>query len=407
MHIPLLYVPELYPPIPEPKKTRIAMSNIHIPSFSGTEDFNQWLNKYDQAMLILGCDEEDAKVAKLFRTCLTDGSTAAAWYAEQSDAVKKAWTLLLPLLKAKFEKSSFTKTQALHAFSGLRCADVDVGVMGEKNTEKQITFANKLVQLASKAGLDDSTTAALALDHMGDELRAMVLSKNPTSVQEIQATILHLTPSDIRKIRKDVRREAEIAQLRSIDNRREAEIAQLRSQLQQRPLAPSAPSRFNNNAPQTQQQSNPAVSYSTGPFPNTPDGWSQYRQACESFYAKYGEGALSGITKPFPLTPGSLPTGSGECWACGTIGHSKPECKNDVKLPPNEQRYRSLSTLHGRPSASPAPQQNTKPWRMMSYEPSPYETPYDTPPTASPTLYSPTPYDIDPSQQGNGSEPRW
>jgi hypothetical protein len=276
-----------------------------------------------------------------------------------------------------------------------------VGVAAEKGEERQVIFANKLVKLAAKARIDDNTARKLALDHMGDELRTFVSNKGPTTLQEIQSVLLHLTPADIRKIRKEVRREAELAAMRS----------QFSSAALSRPLAPFPPSRFN-TPQQSPPQANNNVTYSTGPFPNTPDGWTQYKEACRSFYLKYGDGAQSGVAKPYPLTPGSLPVASGECWACGATGHAKPDCTTPTKLPPNEQRYRSLAALQRRnnPQTGQTNQPTNRPWRAMGYDyhPSPYASPYDTAESMTPTAYSPvqyTPYDY--PEQGNGGEPEW
>jgi hypothetical protein len=348
-------------------------------------------------MLALDCDEDEKRVAKFFRISLVEGSVADSWYNTLPDTTCKDWTLLLPQLKTKFEGDDFSKTQSLHAFFGLRCPDIDVGVPGEKGVEKQIIFANKLVQLSAKSGLDDSAARALALEHMGDELRAHINTKLPKSLQEIQAVILHLTPADIRKIRKDVRRENEIAVLRS-------QLASVQSQNRTpQPLAPSvrpnipnAPNPAFNPPPAV----DPSVSYATGPFPSTQDGWLKYHDTCRGFYAKFGQNAQSSPTRPFPLTPGTSPTVSSECWACGMTGHTKTQCKADTKVPPNEQRFRSLMAMQVM-----ADRQQQRPWRSIGYDvvtPTYHQSPYDTPSTGSPGPYVPTIYDYE--NQGNGGE---
>lgn len=45
---------------------------------------------------------------------------------------------------------------------------------------------------------------------------------------------------------------------------------------------------------------------------------------------------------PFPLTPGSLPLGSGECFTCGDCGHRAQKCTG-LLLPPLEMKWRSIA----------------------------------------------------------------
>jgi hypothetical protein len=45
---------------------------------------------------------------------------------------------------------------------------------------------------------------------------------------------------------------------------------------------------------------------------------------------------------PYPLTPGTKPVGSGECWKCGLMGHMGPNCDATNQVPPMEQRWRSI-----------------------------------------------------------------
>jgi len=80
-------------------------------------------------------------------------------------------------------------------------------------------------------------------------------------------------------------------------------------------------------------------------FPATSEGRRQYDEAIRTWDAQYGQDATPTVETRYPLTPGSLSAGSGECWRCGLRhqGHLRgsPECLKYQALPQKEQAYRS------------------------------------------------------------------
>jgi hypothetical protein len=47
--------------------------------------------------------------------------------------------------------------------------------------------------------------------------------------------------------------------------------------------------------------------------------------------------------QPHPLSPGTNPITSGECWRCGMLGHMGNNCDNPVQMPMLEQHWRSIA----------------------------------------------------------------
>ena len=78
-------------------------------------------------------------------------------------------------------------------------------------------------------------------------------------------------------------------------------------------------------------------------FPNTSEGRTNYlaaMQAWESVYPPTRE--VDYTTAPYPLTPGTAPLGSRECYTCGVQGHINKD--HDPAVPPvnvREQRWRA------------------------------------------------------------------
>ncbi len=393
-----------------------------VPSFSGNEDFAKWLKSFRQAMLIMDFDDNPAKMASLFDTCVQDGSTAASWYDSIDMIARSDWTTLLPLLKARFETDPFTRENATRAFLGLALRDSDVGELGEKNIERQIIFINKAVDLAAKCTMDAPTAKLCIMERMGYEIRSLVQRSTPTpeTLQDIQTIILHLTASDIYHIRKEVRREA--ADRRNFRAPMQPNQAFPRQQTSpnyqaispQYPAYQMTPTSTSRPFGPTSGANNASISVPTGPFSNNAAGMGQYNNAVTLFYQKFGANATSGMNRPFPLTPGTLPVGSFECWSCGKSGHMRQNCTGPF-VPDNEQRFRGIA------SQSVRKQEPPQPIRMISNQSTPYDS-YDSQSQYETTSPSDDPipnrYDIPPhfeefpaypdnQGQGNDWESKW
>jgi hypothetical protein len=77
--------------------------------------------------------------------------------------------------------------------------------------------------------------------------------------------------------------------------------------------------------------------------PNNPEGVANYNNQIAAWQAAYG---LSGKgpteTRPYPLTPGTVPVASGECWKCGGKVHHPAPCSLP-QVPALETKWRSIA----------------------------------------------------------------
>lgn len=74
----------------------------------------------------------------------------------------------------------------------------------------------------------------------------------------------------------------------------------------------------------------------------TDEGQRQYTTAYNSWMTKYGGDKRPDFgTDHFPLTPGSSPMGSGECFQCGHTGHMGRDCVSTNKIPQQEATWRA------------------------------------------------------------------
>lgn len=76
--------------------------------------------------------------------------------------------------------------------------------------------------------------------------------------------------------------------------------------------------------------------------PNTPAGRALYNAQIIQWNTQYTGQQVSEI-RPYPLSPGTTPVASGECWKCGMLGHMGPGCENPIPIPGFESRWRSIA----------------------------------------------------------------
>ncbi|KAJ7930205.1 hypothetical protein B0H13DRAFT_2309904 [Mycena leptocephala] len=79
--------------------------------------------------------------------------------------------------------------------------------------------------------------------------------------------------------------------------------------------------------------------------PRTPAGLAAYNQQIAAYTQKHGARRPS-EERPYPLSPGSVAVGSGECHKCGLVGHysADSECTTTLNLliPEIEMRWRQI-----------------------------------------------------------------
>lgn len=77
--------------------------------------------------------------------------------------------------------------------------------------------------------------------------------------------------------------------------------------------------------------------------PNNPEGIATYNNQIATWQALYGQGGKGPTeTRPYPLTPGTVPVASGECWKCGHRAHHPAPCSMPP-VPVLETKWRSIA----------------------------------------------------------------
>lgn len=90
--------------------------------------------------------------------------------------------------------------------------------------------------------------------------------------------------------------------------------------------------------------------------PNNAEGLAAYNNQITAWQAMHGQGGRGPTeTRPYPLTPGTVPVASGECWKCGYRAHHPAACVTPP-VPAFESKWRSIAqTIRKRAEAAAAP----------------------------------------------------
>ena len=77
--------------------------------------------------------------------------------------------------------------------------------------------------------------------------------------------------------------------------------------------------------------------------PNNPEGLTNYNNQIAAWQAAYGQSGKGPTeTRPYPLSPGTVPVASGECWKCGGRAHHPAPCSLPP-VPALETKWRSIA----------------------------------------------------------------
>ncbi|KAH8077991.1 hypothetical protein HD553DRAFT_346365 [Filobasidium floriforme] len=345
-------VPDQPPAAPLRRERRFHImpnaTNINIPPFGG-EDFASWLKSFQTAMLMMDYEDNAAKQAKFFAISLVDGSVAAQWYQGLDDNTKADWNLILAALRIKFGQSADDRHAAFRELVSLKLPDEDVGKTNSEEVQKQGVWARKVAVLATRAGPDEfNNNAFLVFNNVGPQLQSILVSGGATeTVKAITTKVETMSPAEIETLQRTVKKEQDATEWA----KRLAAIEGQMRESNQRPLA-QQPS-WNSSANATSKESEKsnwrsrqdrenAPPIELGPFPSTQSGVEAYKRAVSAFYSKHGMNSTSSLSKPFPLSPGTVPAGNNECFNCGKTDHLRTNCRAPAALPLNEQRYRGL-----------------------------------------------------------------
>lgn len=321
-------------------------------------DFLKRVQRY-----LMGTTWEDEDQITYFETWLKSGSTAEQWFKSLENAKKTTWKELCKAFKERWperpivQKSTAEKQAELE---GERITEAELGTKVKVNGVEvyaHVAWANKVEKLAKAIPDDNNLLVVGCRRQLPPTLKTLVSSAHDTWATFCTA---------VRTVRQvDIEEEKE---RQDKQTKIEGELQRVRQQQQRQP--PQSPSSalgqaFRNFSvgPITQPRFQPVAINSQGPqqqprgpqrtdaeklaiirripppHPNTADGWAAYNAEIANWNRNnYGRAVYE--TRPYPLTPGTSPVASGECFGCGNEGHTSASCTTNTRIPEVERIWR-------------------------------------------------------------------
>lgn len=333
-----------------------------------------------------GGTEEDR--LENFEYYLKEGSEADEWFRGLVADKKKKWADLKAEFDTRFpgvKKAKASPVEIERELIDMRLPDDDVGVKNpETEAYKHVEFANRLMAKARAAGIENGKSSILAVR---DKLPRILKEKVKEAQADWKAFTDEIAGVDMEWIRNEREKEKEVKK------REEKLKEELLRGLQQTPTRGLAAAMSNAqlSSPSTGRPANsrygrPTMAHQipTNPFaqgptqtrpqpssdelatvrqhmqksapPLTKENVSEYVAQCAAWEAKHGPTAIVTFNTPYPLTPGSAPPGSGECFRCGQAVYHRPcPIPKDRWIPYKESEWRRLCDLAAKTSKRTAP----------------------------------------------------
>lgn len=351
----------------------------------------------------MGTTTDDIKKQQ-FPNFLEPDSVADEWFDELDQADKKDWNAIEAAFHRRWPKKKAVKKtveEFEQEITGLRLKMEDVGkkeTVAGKEVYSHIAWADDMAVIVRGAKLETTSTF---IGHVRKELPKLLREKVGTGHADWAEFLQAMRDVDLDYIREgvDIWKKEEDTKKKELED--QEALKRRIQQLEKLSASPTAPLRHQmtsfsiGNSPQNperplQQQQQPVPSnpfinsaggrgnlfYPTQTRPTAPNSTSRppatqedrtalmqciqkyphhpdtemgrkAHQAQQADWARtHGLNAFVTETTPYPLRPGTLPVGAGECFTCGYAGHmgrrDGSTCGGNRALHPHEQTWRSI-----------------------------------------------------------------
>lgn len=371
-----------------------TMPNEQVDPFHGDkEDENpeDFLRSFFRRM---GAANDESKKQQ-FKYFLQADSAADEWFEELQESDKKDWTAIENAFNKRWPRKKAAKKtteEYEEEITGSRLTMDDLGKK-EKTAGREIyshiAWADKMTTIVKGAKLETTTTY---IGHVRKELPKLLREKvgaghaNWTSF--LQA-VRDVDPDYVREgvdiwKREQSEQEAIKKRIQQLEKLTASPTAPLRQQMttfsigsptanttqqtRQTTATPANPFAGNTGGrgnlfqtpaetpvqntttrPPATQADRAALLICLQKYPHHPDteAGRQAHRAQQAEWAKtHGPGTFVTESTPYPLRPGTLPVGSGECFTCGFTGHmgrrDGSTCGGNRALHPHEQTWRAI-----------------------------------------------------------------
>ena len=355
--------PVLSPITPQDQPDEINMADITNCSFTGKpedQDPQDFMNRLERIILMKTGLSETEKV-RFLELSLKAKSPAATWFTTLTKANKAsfasardAFELRWPV-KAITEKTTAEK-QALLDETVLKMADLGRRVAASVGSEEELShvvWADKVERLAGEIPDTNNLLVASTRKKLPKPLLKLVGLK-PMTWKELADAVRDVT---LEELMEKMEEERELARYTVATPNTPSKA--LGAAFRSINIAPQMPESTPNQYRSAQINPQPTSGFSAEKpaherladvlnkalpiHPRTAEGIALYSAQIALWQATHGQsGRGPNETRPYPLTPGTVPVASGECWRCGHCTHHPGPCPSSP-VPALETKWRSIA----------------------------------------------------------------
>ncbi|KAJ7436178.1 hypothetical protein FB451DRAFT_1379095 [Mycena latifolia] len=326
-----------------------SMTELNPKLFKGDglgENATDFLNAIHRRNLV-SPTWKDAEKLEFFELSLKSGSYVKSWYNKLAATDKDTFPHLVVAFQKQWPEKEMAvreKGELQEELLSLKLRPEEIGVRVEEDGIEewgQVHWAVKVAAIAARIE-DDGRLIPQVLKNIPDSLLLRLGPKCKTWAELVQ-TMKDIPSSDVAGVRRLEDRLASMETLISNLQRAPPQTPTRGLTTAFSSLAASSPVRNDPNRrllfPQASAAAAPvACNYRTdserlvmiqaAPVtiqPRTPAGQATYAREIATYAQKHGTLRPS-EERPYPLTPGTVAVGSGECHKCGTMGHFSAGC---------------------------------------------------------------------------------
>jgi hypothetical protein len=350
-----------------------------------------------EILFLRGTNATDTQRLRAFELHLKSGSVARQWYNALTQNEKDTWEHLTQAFGTRWPNRTptvKTKEEKQAELEGTLITEEEVGKRVKKNGVEElahVAWANKVERLATAVPDTSSLLIGNVRKRMPKVLQKITGSGHATWASFCNA-IRTATPAQIEDAKEEEKEARDLKEeVKRLQELRNTPARDLANAFQRLTMSPSNPtprfatpwnqphsrpgqnppqthfanhrfphqsSHHNPNPPPPRQYRSPAtrmadvIRLALPIHPNTPAGRASYNTQIAQWNANNPRQILTEL-QPHPLSPGTSPVASGECWKCGTLGHMGPNCDNPNQVPQLEYRWRSIAATIKRSSNAP------------------------------------------------------
>ena len=364
--------------IPPNLSDDVDMADITNCSFTGKpedQDPQDFMNRLERIILMKTTLTEAEKV-RFLELSLKAKSPAAAWFITLNNASKNTFAAVRLAFEVQWPtKAATVKTtaekQALLDETVLKIGDLGRRVAASVGAEEELSHivwadkverlagdipdTNNLLVVSTRKKLPKPIIKLIGLKSMTwkeltDAVRSITLEELMEKLEEERDLVRYALAS--RSTVPNTPSKALGAAFQSI-NIQQPRLLAPNSSYQQTEANPKPP--YITERPAHERLSD-VLTKALPIHPKNAEGIAQYNAQIVTWQSTHGQnGKGPNETRPYPLSPGTVPVASGECWKCGYRTHHPNPCLAPF-VPALETKWRSIAqTIRKRAEAAAVP----------------------------------------------------